>query len=144
MSPPAFFLSCLTGMVGLALLAPGQELLAAPLRTLGLVPVSLGVAMHRAGTSRFLEVRTTVEPTGVPAVLVQDGVFAWTRNPMYVGGAVILVGVSGLLGAATPTLVLPVYVTFVGRHFIRTEENVLVGRFGEAYHSYCRRVRRWL
>jgi protein-S-isoprenylcysteine O-methyltransferase Ste14 len=126
------------------MIVPGVYVLAPRARALGFLPVVAGVLLHRSGTQRFRSAGTTIEPQGRPGVLVEDGVFALTRNPMYLAGAVILAGVAVLLGAATPPVLVPLYLAASARWFIRAEERVLEERFGDLYLGYRRRVRRWL
>jgi len=131
-------------MTAVAVGAPGAELLAPGYRTVGLVPVLGGVLLHRAGTRRFAAAGTTVEPDGVPSALVENGVFALTRNPMYLAGVVILSGVGLLLGGGAPLVLVPVWALAATRWYIRAEEEALAARFGAVYGAYRSRVRRWL
>lgn len=143
-SPAGFFVLCLAGMVVLAMTAPGPALLRGAARLGGLPLLAAGVALHGAAARRLRTWATTMEPRERPTVLVEDGVYAWTRNPMYTAGVPILLGLALLLGATTPLLVVPLYVACTHRWFIRPEEEVLGELFGERYGRYRERVRRWV
>ncbi|MFT4247786.1 MAG: isoprenylcysteine carboxylmethyltransferase family protein [Pseudomonas sp.] len=76
--------------------------------------------------------------------LVESGLHRFSRNPMYLGHAVIVLGVAVLLHAALALASVPVYMAYVTRFQIIPEERALRDRFGAAYIDYCARVRRWL
>lgn len=81
------------------------------------------------------------EPT---QVVVGDGPFRRSRNPMYLSLVLMVAGIAGLLAsiwflAATPLLVLLLHLLA-----IRPEEVYLVAKFGEPYSDYKARVRRWI
>ncbi|HLD65852.1 MAG TPA: isoprenylcysteine carboxylmethyltransferase family protein [Pseudomonas sp.] len=75
--------------------------------------------------------------------LVQGGVYALTRNPMYVGNALIAVGMTMVAGAPQIYLgVLPFFL-FIYQAIVAAEEVYLRGQFGTAYEQYCAAVNRW-
>ncbi|MGD9904567.1 MAG: isoprenylcysteine carboxylmethyltransferase family protein [Vicinamibacterales bacterium] len=121
-------------------LAPGPTLWAAILLgTAGAAFVLLGVGAFRAS-------HTTVNPLD-PArasALVTGGVYRVTRNPMYLGMALLLTAFAVTLAAVLPLAGLAVFVAFITRFQIRPEERVLAARFGDEYATYAARVRRWL
>lgn len=106
----------------------------------------LGLALMLLAVWTFLRARTTVNPMHPERAssLVTTGVFAYSRNPIYLGDLLWLVAWGLWLGnaAALPLAVLFfVWITLVQ---IRAEEAALRARFGVAFEEYCRRVRRWL
>lgn len=72
------------------------------------------------------------------------GVFAPSRNPIYIGMLMVLIGVATLLGTLTPLLVAVVFAWRIACLVIRPEEARLRQAFGEAYDQYARCVRRWV
>ena len=76
--------------------------------------------------------------------LVTRGIYGFTRNPMYLGLALALLGWAAFLSAAWPLLGPPLFVAYVNIFQIRPEERVLSGLFGDEYTRYTRRVRRWI
>ncbi len=88
----------------------------------------------------------TINPTkpGSTSSIVTGGVYRVTRNPMYVGLALLLAGFALYLGNALGFLTLPAVVLYLGRFQIGPEERVLAAKFGAAYDDYRSRVRRWL
>jgi hypothetical protein len=92
----------------------------------------------------FKERGTTVKPFERSTALVTTGVFALSRNKMYLGMVLILLGVAVLLGTAAPFAVFGPFALWLDVRFIRTEERMLAETFGDDWLSYRSRVRRWL
>ena len=92
----------------------------------------------------FQRAGTAIKPFEKSSALVTDGPYKCSRNPMYLGMVVALVGVGLLLGTISPFLVVPVFAWLIQRRFIQPEEAVLGRTFGSAYAEYKRQVRRWL
>ena len=76
--------------------------------------------------------------------LVTDGPFRYTRNPGYLGLAMLYAGIATLRNSLWAILVLPVVVYVIGREVIGREERYLERTFGEEYLAYKARVRRWV
>jgi len=114
-------------------------------RWLAGVLVSTGFLTGISGVVTFLKAKTTVDPTKPRASsLVTWGVYAISRNPMYLGGLIMLLGWAFFLLNALAFLFLPVYVLYIDRFQIAPEERALTSLFGETYVAYQARVRRWL
>lgn len=121
--------------------------LAVPWRlALAIVLVVLGIALALAGVLAFRKAKTTVNPTKPEATstVVATGIYRFTRNPMYLGILVALVGWAVFLANAISVLPLPLFVLYMNRFQIRPEERVLSEHFGGGYAAYMRSVRRWL
>jgi protein-S-isoprenylcysteine O-methyltransferase Ste14 len=106
--------------------------------------VAIGIGLIVAAALEFARHRTTIIPHQTPARLVQRGVFALSRNPIYLGDAVLLTGCAIRWGAWLGLICVPVFVWWVGRHFITAEEDRMRQVFGATYSAYTRKVRRWL
>lgn len=109
------------------------------------VMLGAGAAALAAGAiGRFLRAGTHVEPWRPATVLVTDGVYRFTRNPMYVA-MTLLYGAVALAADSVVTLVLLLPLLVVMRHgVIAREERYLDAKFGDGYRQYRGRVRRWL
>ena len=94
----------------------------------------------------FRASHTTVDPRTPDAarVLVTVGIYRFTRNPMYVGILLILLGWLVFLGNLLPIVMLPLFVLYMNRFQIVPEERALMAKFGDEYLKYQQRVRRWL
>jgi protein-S-isoprenylcysteine O-methyltransferase Ste14 len=117
-----------------------------PWNRLGCVAAAVGVAIAVAAFVRFHRVGTTVNPADPSKAshLVTDGVFRVSRNPMYLGLLLLLIGWAVWLGSVTPWLIPPLFVLVITVVQIIPEERALHQRFGEEYVSYQRSVARWI
>ena len=87
--------------------------------------------------------RTTPIPHMQPSALVTSGIFSRSRNPIYLGDALILAGLA--LRWGWPTLILvPLFMAVIQDRFIRAEEERLNTAFGPDYTRWAAKTRRWL
>lgn len=106
----------------------------------------LGAVIAISGIISFRRARTTVNPTtpGAASSLVVSGIYRFTRNPMYLGFASVLLAVAVFLSNALAVLLIPMFVAYLNRFQICPEERALGSRFPEEFAAYKARVRRWL
>jgi len=142
--PPSYFLIALIAMVSVHLITPTTLWNPWPWGVVGVVPISIGLALTITASRQFQKAETTIYPFDSPSRLVTDGVFRWSRNPMYLGMVLILSGIAIGLGSVSALPVPALFLVLIHRRFIRHEERALEQRFGPAYHEYSRNVRRWL
>jgi protein-S-isoprenylcysteine O-methyltransferase Ste14 len=143
--PPVVALACAFGMWawGPTLDWAGIE----PLRKVVAAVIALaGLGFDAMGLLAFYKAKTTINPLrpGRASALVACGVYRVTRNPMYVGLALVLFGWALLLGGGALWLGPVLFVAFITRFQIVPEERVMDAKFGDDYAAYCRQVRRWL
>jgi protein-S-isoprenylcysteine O-methyltransferase Ste14 len=93
---------------------------------------------------RFTRAGTGVIPFRNVSALVTDGIYRYTRNPMYLGMTSVLLGCAVTVGATVALIVPVLFAVIVDRRFIRYEEEMLRDIFPDDYPAYCERVRRWL
>ena len=141
--PPILFLMCLGLMALLRRLWPITILFPAPWSFLGIVPILAGLLVGFSGIAQFRRVRTNIRPFREADTLVTTGPFRYTRNPMYLGLALVLFGAWVLLGALSPAIGIAVFVVTADRWYIRFEERMLRDKFGRDYDAYRSAVRRW-
>lgn len=113
------------------------------------VAVSLGVAgavTSALGVVSFRRAGTTVNPMkpDTASSLVAAGIYRLTRNPMYLGFLVALLGWAAFLSSIAAFLLLPAFVLYMNRFQIEPEERALAARFGQSFADYEASVRRWL
>lgn len=113
---------------------------------LALLVALAGVAVCLAGVASFRRARTTVNPLKPESAssLVVSGIYRHTRNPMYLGFAILLVAWAALLGAPLALFAVAGFVLYLDRFQIAPEERALAGLFGADYTRYRERVRRWV
>ena len=106
----------------------------------------IGIGIAVSGNVAFRRARTTVNPfkPQTASSLVTSGIYRRTRNPMYLGMLVVLVGWAVFLADALSMLAVVLFPAYITRFQIKPEERALLGLFGDAYASYTSRVRRWL
>lgn len=121
-------------------LPPGMRVFAA------LALAGVGACLDLAGLLAFRKAQTTVNPLTPQhsSAVVTNGVYGFTRNPMYLGLALILLGLGVYLASPWALLGPMGFVAFITRFQIQPEERALTARFGAAYTAYCARVRRWV
>lgn len=111
---------------------------------IGLAAVGLLIAL--TATRQFSAAQTTINPLQPDAAttLVDAGIFARTRNPMYVGLFLFMLAWTIWLQSAANVLLLIAFVVFITNFQIKPEEEALRKVFGQPYEDYCKRVRRWI
>ena len=143
--PPAVAVLVALAMWELARLAP---LAGAPsFRTaVALALAALGAVSSVSGAIAFRKAKTTKNPMNPQAAssLVVGGIYKLTRNPMYLGLSLVLLGWAVFLWSAWALPGPVVFIAYISRFQIAPEERVLAALFGTEYASYKARVRRWL
>lgn len=112
--------------------------------TIGFVLVAAGFALVFTGMLTFRRFRTAIYPNKPASLIVDSGVYAYTRNPMYLGLTIAYLGGVLLTGVIWTLMLLPAVLALVVRQVIRREERYLSSHFPVEYTAYCERVRRWL
>lgn len=142
--PPVLVLIFAVLMVILRIVLLGPAIAAFPWNWLGLVPLAGGLAVTLTGARQFARERTNIKTFDEPTVLVRNGLFRWSRNPMYLGFALFLAGFGIALGTLVPFLVAPLFVFIADRWYIAFEERAMLRKFGAAYEAYRQSTRRWI
>ena len=142
--PPLIFLGGLLLGFGLEALLPGGSLPDALRWILGGAALVAGLALQTSFIAAFSRVGTSVEPWKPTTAIVTTGPYRLTRNPAYLGMALIYTGIALLSDAPWVLLPLPVVLAVVDRGVIAREERYLERKFGEEYLGYKRTVRRWI
>jgi protein-S-isoprenylcysteine O-methyltransferase Ste14 len=118
-----------------------------PVRTIRLVgwtEILIGLGLIFWGVGTFKRLQTAVFPIYPARVLVEEGPYRLTRNPMYLGFIVLYLGICFVANAFWPLIFLPEMIALLYLFAIRLEEAYLAREFGDAYREYCARVRRWI
>jgi len=108
--------------------------------------IPAGILIDVLAIVQFRQAKTTINPLRPESSsrLVTSGFYAYSRNPMYVGMLLCLIGVALLLRSLTPLLILPVFVLVVTVLQIVPEEKALAKIFGDEFSFYRQKVPRWL
>lgn len=108
--------------------------------------VGVGAMIDIISFLAFRRAKTTVTPLAPEKAssLVVTGLYRFTRNPMYLGLLLILIGVALLLGSLANAVVLIAFTAYITAFQIKPEEERLAQVFGAQYLSYMQNVRRWI
>jgi protein-S-isoprenylcysteine O-methyltransferase Ste14 len=142
--PPVYLVLSMVAMAVLHFGFPIAQPIREPYRYAGAVLIGLSVALGFWAVALFRRAGTGVVPFSEATTLVIRGPYRFTRNPMYLAMAGILVGTAIWLGSVTPWLVLPAFMALIAERFIAPEEAMLERVFGDSYVRYRAAVRRWL
>ena len=144
--PPFVAFVAAAGMWGLDQSLPVFQIEFGVQRETAILVAGLGFLIDMRSMFGFFAAKTTIDPVRPDATssLVTDGLYRFSRNPMYIGLALMLTGWMIWLGQPVNLLLLAVFIWFVTEFQIKPEEAVLREKFGEAYEAYCARVRRWV
>jgi protein-S-isoprenylcysteine O-methyltransferase Ste14 len=143
-NPPVYLYSAVIFMLILHFLIPLLDFISYPFTLLGIIPLIIGFIINLLADSTFKRENTTVKPILETRVLITNGIFNLTRNPMYSGFGMILIGIAILLGTFTPFIIVTGYLIFLDIVFIRFEEQKLEQKFGDKWLEYKNNVRRWI
>ncbi len=110
------------------------------------IEIIAGTAFLVAAIMSFIRHKTTVNPQSPSDTtsLVTSGVFSISRNPMYVGMLLLLLAFVLWLGEVSAFFAVIIFFVSLDQFQIRSEEQSLREKFGEAYTEYAKRVPRWL
>lgn len=122
----------------------GSPAMGPALGVAGWVLVAIGLFLPIWAAVLFRRAGTTPIPTRPTTALAFGGPYRFTRNPMYLGMALIQAGVALITNSLWPLVFLVPVLFLIRRFVIDREERYLERKFGEDYLSYKRRVRRWL
>jgi protein-S-isoprenylcysteine O-methyltransferase Ste14 len=142
--PPVYLLLTLLAMGLLHWLLPVAHVVTAPYTYIGVPLLLAGICVTSTAARAFAKAGTSVVPFEQATALVTDGLYRYTRNPMYVGLVTIALGVWLLLGSLSALAPVVAFIGVIEFHFIHAEERFLAALFGAPYISYRQRVRRWL
>lgn len=109
---------------------------------LGAFAASLGLLLALWAVVTLRRHRTAVIPHHPTTALVESGPYAHTRNPIYLGMALVVLGVAIAIGGWFWIAALAVP-PLLDKLIIAREEHYLTARFPRPYQRYCGRVRRW-
>lgn len=114
------------------------------LRNIGLLMTFVGFLLGIGAFVEFRKARTTLDPHGSAKQLVTSGIYRFTRNPIYLGFLLMVIGLPLNSGLYWGVAMAPFYIVTMNRLVIEREEMYLGKKFKDAYSGYSSRVRRWI
>lgn len=123
---------------------PGIRFTSTAGQVIGGLILLVGLALLVVAGGLFKKADTDMIPFRDVSALVTTGVYRFTRNPMYLGMALVLLACAVTVGAATAFIVPPVFMVIIHFRFILPEEQMLREIFPDDFPTYCQQVRRWI
>lgn len=142
--PPVYLLISLVLMWLMQSYLPVYQYIQPPFAYLGIITVLFGITMAAISAGMFRRAGTGIEPFDEATTLVTIGFYRFSRNPMYMGMFLMLLGVAFLMGTVGALLPVPVFVLIIRNNFVLGEERFLEAAFGRHYLDYKSEVRRWV
>jgi len=142
--PPLMVLAGILSQLLIGYVAPVQPILNETWQYIGVGLMLFGFAVILLVARGFRKNETTIIPDGQPSTLMENGIFAYSRNPIYFGMTIFLLGSALAVGHIWALVIVPVFVLLVQQIWIVKEEETLEAEFGQIYRNYKMRVRRWL
>lgn len=139
----------ITLLLGLALHFVPSLRLSFPIPAL--LRIAVGGVLVLAGATTVILAKRGLKNAGQPAApgkptthIVETGIYRFSRNPLYLGLVVLLIGLGLSVNIGWWVMLTPPMLLALQQLLIIPEEHYLLGRFGEQYATYMSRVRRWL
>lgn len=143
--PPFLFMMFVVIMGGICWGMGSLHNVIYPFTLIGLPFIVAGLLLAIVGKRLFRRLGANIMTFDEPSALITDGVYKYTRNPMYLGFVIAMAGFSLLMGAAvTSFLIAGLFFIITDRWYIVFEEKAMHHKFGLEYEEYCREVRRWI
>lgn len=142
--PPVYLFAALILMWLLNHFWPLYWFVRTPWSYLGILPILVGIGIAAVSARRFAKAETGIVPFHEATTLVTGGLYRFTRNPMYLGMYLILLGVAFLMGSLSSLLPVFAFMLIIRFNFVAGEERFLEDAFGQSYLDYKAKVRRWI
>lgn len=142
--PPVVAMFYIIVAIMLGIFVPLVSELSRMIRNIGFGFVVVGFLFGFAAFLEFRKAKTTILPHGSASNIISSGIFRFTRNPIYLGFLLMVIGFPLNYGSIWGIIAAPFFVTTMNRLVIEKEEAYLEKKFKEQYTNYKSSVRRWL
>jgi len=114
--------------------------------SIGFIIILAGLMIIFVAARQFKVVNTTINPMKPEnaSVLVNKGIFSYSRNPMYLGMLLIIIGFSIIHNLMAVLVIMPLWVIYITNFQIIPEEEAMKILFKEDFLKYCKKTRRWI
>lgn len=143
-SPPLLYQIAIVLMILFHFLFPIAKIIPYPFNLVGVIIFVSGAGLAINAKRLFQKTNTPIKPSDQPTNLHQEGPFRFSRNPMYLGISIGLLGIAVFLGSASAFLFPIVFFVVMDLVFIPHEEKALQSVFGEEYRVYKSKIHRWI
>ena len=142
--PPRIAFALLAISIGLWYFSPTYTLLYIPYKLVASVSVIAGFTVMILAWLQFKRSDAAVCPTAKTSQIIMNGMYRYSRNPMYLGMLLMLLGAAFIMGTIPSMLSPAVFFLIIDKIFIPYEEDKLQSSFGDSYNEYMMATRRWL
>lgn len=144
--PPVYMVLAMILIVLGKPLFPALSFAFAEQQLLGVALALIGAAIAVVSVQRFRKIGTTIQPNKLDEAkhLVSDGIYNYSRNPMYLGMAILIASAGFFYGSLLSVPALIIFVLVIDRFQIDPEEVALEKLFGQEYLDFKARTRRWI
>ncbi len=142
--PPRIFQIAIVAIAAIHFLFPVYFLYNSPMRFVGILPIVFGAYLNIYSDWLIKKHETTIKPFDNPTTLIEIGPFKYSRNPIYLGMTLIVLGCSFISGAILSFSVPVIFAFILHLRYIVVEEGILSDNFGEVYLRYKSKVRCWI
>ena len=111
---------------------------------LGVIIIIAGLFFTVPAVRQFFKSKTSIVPIRPASSLQTSGIYAVSRNPMYLGLMLEYLGMAFIFGNWWTIFLIPVLIGLVYYFVILPEEKYLLRAFGNSYSEYTKKVRRWI
>ncbi len=142
--PPHFLLISVIAMLAIWYIFSPSNPKNILLMSTGWVLIVSGLTCNVIAANQFMKAKTSIIPLTESSFLVKKGIFRFSRNPMYTGMTIFLIGLCVILNNFYNIAVIIGFFLLIRNKFVMKEEELLKETFGEEYLSYIKEVRRWI
>ena len=142
--PPYLFLISLLLMLLLRIIFPAYIFIKNPWNYLGILIFVTGFSITYFISKSFTEKKANIQTFGKPGALITNGLYKYTRNPIYFGFLISLAGFGVLLSCLSAFIMPLIFFLAADNWYIKFEERNMEKEFGEDYLNYKNKVRRWI
>ena len=142
--PPRIAIGLLAATAVLWHLSPPETIIYLPYKLIGTICITMGLAVLLIAWLQFKKANAAACPTAESTLIVTSGIYRYTRNPMYLGMLLMLLGAAFFMGTIPAMLGPIVFFLIIDKVFIPYEEKDLRSSFGNEYEEFLSTTRRWL
>lgn len=115
-----------------------------PYNWIGIIFLFIGLFISKMSSNHFQKAKTNINTFDEPDKLITSGMFKYSRNPMYLGFVMALLGISVILGTVSAIIILIMFILITDQWYIKFEEKMMIKKFGDQYVDYKKTTRRWI
>ncbi len=143
-NPPIIYQSFIVLMIAIYFLLPKTRIIQFPFNLVGAFLFLFGAYVAISTRKSFKKMNTPMPPSSKPNMLHTNGAFRYTRNPMYLGIAIGLLGLAVLMSSFLNFVFPVIFLIITDVAYVRLEEKILEDELVDEYLDYKNRVRRWI